>query len=98
MEIKKITKPKSATWLDKAGLHSTYHFDSNDMGLRVFVRWMDEADTTEIRAIKGDGRRDDFEEFGEINLPGNYLAQPDRLKEEVLKLAEASFPTDNPKP
>lgn len=68
MQITKSTKPTLRTWLGRAGLETTHHFDSKPYGLRMSViEWQDDG-TTQYRLIKGDGRSRDFQELMNVTL------------------------------
>ena len=88
MEFHKVTKTKAATWCGMNGGYRVYHLDEKRVGRRVFVRWLDDADLTEITAMEGDGRSTHFKCGETVKEYGNFLVQPERLNliiEDVVK-------------
>lgn len=77
MQIKKITKPKKLTYLDRECEVVVYHFDSKSDGNRVCAfRWADNSNL-EITHIKGDGRTKQFQRFAQVIIPNGTQADVD---------------------
>lgn len=52
----------------------TYKVNKSNIGRRVSARWNHSTGIMEIKAIKGDGRKPDFQEFDRKEV---YMEQPD---------------------
>lgn len=71
LPIVSIEKPKSLTYLGARAIVTTEHHDKSRLGLRtITTEWIDDATiengghpagTVTRKAVKGDGRRADFE-------------------------------------
>lgn len=47
------TKVYRGTWLGRAAVQTTYHFDKNDLGKRVVATQWTDTGEIELRALKG---------------------------------------------
>ena len=55
------TRSYKGTWGGRKAVESLHHLDKRPLGLRVHVMVWDDSNDVDVKLIKGDGRRDDFE-------------------------------------
>jgi hypothetical protein len=66
MEPTRISKDFTGTWCNGRATSFELHFDRSSLGKRVIVmHWLDTG-VLEIKAVKGDGRKENFREFANL--------------------------------
>lgn len=90
------TKPMQRSWLGRAGIEFTLHFDSSRTGKRVVVIFWPDTDELEVRAIKSDGRTTSFTEFEATTVKASSADWQARGTNIAHVMADRHFAGANP--